>query len=64
MVLSVDPQLIIPEERKYVRVEDTVAITEDGIENLTGAAPLELDEIEYLVGSGGLADACPRMWLD
>lgn len=64
MVLSVDPQLIIPEEHKYVRVEDTVAITEDGIENLTGAAPLELDEIEYLVGSGGLADACPRMWLD
>ena len=35
IVLTVDPQLIIPEERLYVRVEDTVVITEDGIENLT-----------------------------
>lgn len=64
MVLSVDPQLIIPEERKYVRVEDTVAITEDGIENLTRVAPLELDAIEDLVGTGGLAGSCPRLWAD
>lgn len=40
VVLTVDPQLIIPEERKYVRVEDTVVITEDGIENFTDPAPL------------------------
>jgi Xaa-Pro aminopeptidase len=48
-VLSVDPQLIVPEERLYIRVEDTVAITEDGIENFTSIAPLELSEIEALI---------------
>ena len=46
VVLTVDPQLIIPEERLYVRVEDTVVITEDGIENFTVDAPLELDDVE------------------
>src|SRR5690606_38426533 len=46
VVLTVDPQLIIPEERLYVRVEDTVVITADGIDNFTQAAPYELDEVE------------------
>ncbi len=51
MVFSVDPQMWIPEERLYVRVEDTVAITNDGVEVLTSGVPIELDELETLVGS-------------
>ena len=46
VVIAVDPMMTIPEEELYIRCEDTVLITEDGIENLTGAAPLEPDEIE------------------
>ncbi|MFW6164246.1 MAG: M24 family metallopeptidase, partial [Planctomycetota bacterium] len=46
VVLSVDPQLRVPEEKLYIRCEDTVAITDDGIENLTAAAPLDLDAVE------------------
>ena len=49
LVLTVDPQLIIPEERRYLRVEDTVVITEDGIENFTVAAPLDLDATESVI---------------
>ena len=49
VVLALDPQMWIPEERRYIRVEDTVAVTEDGIENLTTGAPLELDEVEALM---------------
>ena len=49
VVLTVDPQLWIPEERLYIRVEDTVAVTEDGIENFTRSAPLELDDVEKLM---------------
>ena len=49
VVLTVDPQLIIPEERLYVRVEDTVAITADGIDNFTQDAPYDLDEVERLM---------------
>ncbi len=52
LVLTVDPQLIIPEERRYLRVEDTVAITESGIENFNDGAPLDLDATETLVGAG------------
>jgi len=49
VVLTVDPQMWVPEERLYVRVEDTVAVTADGIENLTASAPLELDAVEALM---------------
>jgi Xaa-Pro aminopeptidase len=49
VVLALDPQMWIPEERRYIRVEDTVAVTEEGIENLTVGAPLELDEVEALM---------------
>ena len=48
-VFSVDPILTVPEERVYVRAEDTVLVTADGIENLTGAAPLDLDDVEAMM---------------
>ena len=44
-VFAIDPQLWVPEERLYLRVEDTVVITDTGRELLTGAAPIEIDEI-------------------
>ena len=49
IVLSVDPQLRVPEERLYVRVEDTVAITDEGCEVLTADAPYDMDEVEALL---------------
>lgn len=52
LVFALDPQLWVPEEQIYIRVEDTVAITETGVENLTKAAPLDLDEMEALIGTG------------
>jgi Xaa-Pro aminopeptidase len=54
LVIAIDPQLRVPEENLYMRVEDTIVVTKDGVENLTGEAVLELDEIEALVGSGGM----------
>jgi len=64
VVLTVDPQLIIPEERLYVRVEDTVVITEDGIDTFTEEAPYELDEIEAMMRSsdGKPLSAYERLW--
>ena len=52
VVFTVDPQMRVPEERLYIRVEDTVVVTEEGIENLTGLAPLELDDVEALMRDG------------
>ncbi len=52
LVFALDPQLWVPEEQLYIRVEDTLVITPDGAESLTKAATLELDETERIVQSG------------
>ena len=38
-VFSVDPQLRVPEENLYLRYEDTVVVTETGVENFTDFLP-------------------------
>jgi Xaa-Pro aminopeptidase len=49
LVLSLDPSMWVRDRKTYIRVEDTVAITENGIENYTAAAPLELDDVEATI---------------
>jgi Xaa-Pro aminopeptidase len=53
-VFSIDPQLRVPEEHLYLRYEDVIVVTEHGYENFTEFLPSELDEIEKLVGRGGM----------
>jgi Xaa-Pro aminopeptidase len=54
LVFSIDPQLRVPEEKIYLRYEDVIAITKEGYENFTAFLPTKLDEIEKLVGQGGM----------
>jgi len=61
IVFALDPQLIIPEEKRYIRVEDTVVVTEDGVENLTVDAPLELEEVEQLMKEEGILQHYPPL---
>ena len=49
----------VPEEKLYIRVEDTVVVTEKGNQNLTGLAPLELDVVEKLMREEGLLEHIP-----
>jgi Xaa-Pro aminopeptidase len=58
-VFTIDPQLRVPEENLYMRIEDTIVITETGIENLTRFAPSELGEIEKAVTGEGVLRAFP-----
>ena len=58
-VFSVDPQLWVPEENLYMRYEDTVAVTETGVEVLTRFVPWELDELEELTREEGLLQLRP-----
>ena len=60
VVLTIEPGLYIPDREEYgglagigVRLEDDVAVTEEGAEVLSRHVPLERDEVEALVGSGG-----------
>lgn len=59
MVFAVDPTIESKKDALYVRVEDTVVVTEAGVENLTAGAPLELDEVEKLVQQQGMLQAFP-----
>jgi Xaa-Pro aminopeptidase len=58
-VFSIDPQLRVPEEKLYIRYEDVVVVTEDRFENFTDFLPSELDDIEKLVGQGGVVQKIP-----
>ena len=49
VVLTVDPQMWVKPDKLYIRVEDTVVITDRGMENLTAEAPLDLDATEALM---------------
>ncbi len=60
-VFAVDPIMWVPEERVYVRVEDTIAITAGGIEVLTEEAPRGVAEIEALVQGRGMLQAYPSL---
>jgi Xaa-Pro aminopeptidase len=61
LVITLDPMMWVPEERLYIRVEDTVAITETGVDVLTKAAPLELDDVEALMREEGLLQKVPPL---
>lgn len=53
-VFSIDPQLWVPEENLYIRYEDVIVVTANGYENFTEFLPTELNELEKLVGQGGI----------
>ena len=59
VVLALDPQMRVVEEKRYIRVEDTIVVTEDGVENFTSDAPLELDDIEALMKEEGMLQRYP-----
>ena len=58
-VFSIDPQLRVPEENLYLRYEDTVVVTESGVENFTDFLPMELADIERLVQEKGVVQKVP-----
>jgi len=60
-VFALDPQMWVPEERLYIRVEDTVVVTETGIENLTALAPLDLDHVERTIMQTGMLERYPAL---
>lgn len=60
-VFSIDPQLWVREENLYLRYEDTVVVTETGVENFTAFLPSELDDLEALVREEGIVQKLPAL---
>jgi Xaa-Pro aminopeptidase len=54
MVFSIDPMLWVHEESMYVRMEDVVVVTEDGVENLSDNLAVDMDDIERLMKEDGI----------
>lgn len=48
VVFNVEPILEIPEKGIHIRLEDTVVVTEDGHENMTGESPVEVEDLYHL----------------
>lgn len=56
VVITVEPGVYLQEKNLGVRIEDTVLVTREGYEVLTGGVPKEPGEIEKLMAERGIAE--------
>ena len=63
-VFSIDPQLRVPEENLYIRYEDTVVVTDTGVENFTAFLASELKDLELLAREKGIVQKLPALGED
>ncbi len=65
MVFTIEPQFRVPEEQIYIRLEDMILITEDGVEIMSDFVPMDMDAIEALIDEEGLLQSFPKApWRD
>ncbi len=60
-VFTVDPMMWIPDEKLYVRMEDTVLVTRDGLENFTDFLASTPEEIENVMKQEGVLSRVARL---
>ena len=63
MVFTIEPQLRVPEERLYLRLEDLIIITETGAEVVSDFVPLDPDRIEKVMAEEGILERYPAVEL-
>lgn len=59
MVFTIDPMFPIPEEQLYIRIEDVVVVTKDGVENLSAFVPSSIEDVERTIKEKGLIEFRP-----
>ena len=60
MVFTIEPALVVPEEKVYVRLEDLIIITDGGKEVPSEFVPMEIDGIERLMAEPGMLQRYPK----
>lgn len=60
MVLTVEPQFRVPEEKIYIRLEDLIVITDKGAEIVSADLPMDIDAIEKVMAQDGMLQRYPR----
>lgn len=61
MVFVIEPQFRVPEDNVYMRIEDIIVITEDGVDILSDFVPRSIDGIEALMEEEGILQRIPRI---
>ncbi|MGM0586967.1 MAG: aminopeptidase P N-terminal domain-containing protein [Bacteroidota bacterium] len=54
MVFVIEPQFRVPEDRIYIRLEDMIVVTEDGVEVISDFLPRDIESIEQIMQEEGL----------
>jgi Xaa-Pro aminopeptidase len=61
MVFTIEPQLTVPDEKIYIRLEDMIFITDKGAEVVSNDAPWDIDAIEKAMKEEGMLEKYPRV---
>jgi len=59
MVFVIEPQFRVPEERIYIRLEDMIIVTEEGVEIFSDYLPRDIESIENMMQEEGLLQKFP-----
>ena len=61
MVFTIEPALVVPEEKVYVRLEDMIVITDTGSRVISDFVPMDIAGIEKVMKEEGMLQRYPRM---
>jgi Xaa-Pro aminopeptidase len=61
MVFTIEPALVVPEEKIYVRLEDMIVITDTGARIISDFVPMDVAGIEKVMTEEGMLQKYPRM---
>ena len=64
MVFTIEPALVVSEEKIYVRLEDMIVITETGARIISDFVPMDINGIEKVMQEEGMLQRYPRKKID
>ena len=60
MVFTIEPEMRVPEEKIYIRLEDLIVVTAAGKEIVSDFVPAEIDAVERLMKEEGMLQRYPK----